>query len=48
MVTDGGPTDDYFDDCMGFKIESKEEKLNDEFSAIKENKNYVVNPRSHG
>ena len=29
MVTDGGSTDDYFDDCMGFKIESKEEKLND-------------------
>jgi len=29
VVTDGGPTDDYFDDCMGFKIESKEEKLND-------------------
>ena len=29
VITDGGPTDDYFDDCMGFKIESKEEKLND-------------------
>ena len=29
VVTDGGPTDDYFDDCMGFKIESKEEKIND-------------------
>ena len=29
VVTDGGSTDDYFDDCMGFKIESKEEKLND-------------------
>ena len=29
VVTDGGPTDDYFDDCMGFKIESKEEKVND-------------------
>ena len=29
MVTDGGSTDDYFDDCMGFRIESKEEKLND-------------------
>ena len=28
VITDGGPTDDYFDDCMGFKIESKEEKLN--------------------
>ena len=29
VVTDGGPTDDYFDDCMGFKIESKEKSLND-------------------
>jgi len=29
IVTDGGPTDDYFDDCMGFKIESKEKNLND-------------------
>ena len=29
VVTDGGSTDDYFDDCMGFKIESKEGKLND-------------------
>ena len=28
IVTDGGPTDDYFDDCMGFKIESKEKSLN--------------------
>ncbi len=27
MVTDGGPTDDYFDDCMGFKIESEERNL---------------------
>ena len=29
VVTDGGSTDDYFDDCMGFKIESKEKSLND-------------------
>ncbi len=29
VVTDGGPTDDYFDDCMGFKIESKEKSLNE-------------------
>ena len=29
LVTDGGPTDDYFDDCMGFRIQSMEEKLND-------------------
>ena len=28
MVTDGGPTDDYFNECMGFKIESKEQSLN--------------------
>ena len=28
VVTDGGSTDDYFDDCMGFKIESKEKNLN--------------------
>ena len=28
VVTDGGPTDDYFDDCMGSKIESKEKSLN--------------------
>ena len=27
IVTDGGPTDDYFDDCMGFKIESEERNL---------------------
>ena len=27
-VTNGGSTDDYFDDCMGFKIESKEKNLN--------------------
>ena len=27
VVTNGG-TDDYFDDCMGFKIESKEKNLN--------------------
>ncbi|WP_440921101.1 glycosyltransferase [Candidatus Pelagibacter sp.] len=27
MVTDGGPTNDYFDDCMGFKIESEEKNL---------------------
>ena len=26
----------------------REEKLNDEFSAIKENKNYEVTARSHG
>ena len=24
VVTNGGSTDDYFNDCMGFKIESKE------------------------
>ena len=28
VVTDGGPTDDYFDDCMGFKIKSEEKNLN--------------------
>ena len=28
VVTDGGPTDDYFNECMGFKIESKEQSLN--------------------
>ena len=28
VVTNGGSTDDYFDDCMGFKIESKEKNLN--------------------
>ena len=28
VVTDGGSTDDYFDDCMGFKIESEEKNLN--------------------
>lgn len=28
VVTNGGPTDDYVDLCMGFKIESKEQKLN--------------------
>ena len=28
VVTDGGSTDDYFDNCMGFKIESKEKNLN--------------------
>ena len=28
VVTDGGSTDDYFNDCMGFKIESKEKNLN--------------------
>ena len=27
-VTNGGSTDDYFNDCMGFKIESKEKILN--------------------
>ena len=27
VVTNGGSTDDYFDDCMGFKIESKEKNL---------------------
>ena len=28
VVTNGGPTDDYFDECMGFKIESEEKNLN--------------------
>ncbi len=28
VVTNGGSTDDYFNDCMGFKIESKEKNLN--------------------
>ncbi len=28
VVTRGGPTDDYFDECMGFQIESKEHNLN--------------------
>jgi len=28
VVTNGGSTDDYFNDCMGFKIESKEKILN--------------------
>ena len=28
VVTDGGSTDDYFDDCMGFIIESEEKNLN--------------------
>ncbi len=28
VVTDGGPTDDYFYECMGFKIESREQNLN--------------------
>ena len=28
IVTNGGSSDDYFDDCMGFKIESKEKNLN--------------------
>ena len=28
VVTNGGSTDDYFNDCMGFKIESKEKNHN--------------------
>ena len=28
VVTSGGPTDDYFDKCMGFQIESKEHNVN--------------------
>ena len=28
VVTGGGSTDDYFDDCMGYKIESKEKNIN--------------------
>ena len=41
MVTDGGPTDDYFDDCMGFKIESKEQNLNDNIY-LKPNTNTLI------
>ncbi len=32
VVTNKGSTDDYFDKCMGFKIESEEKKINDRYS----------------
>ena len=35
-------------DKIGRDAKSQEEILNNEFSVIKENKNYEVNPRSHG
>jgi len=35
-------------DQLGRKEKSQKEILNSEFSVIKENKNYQVNPRSHG
>ena len=35
-------------DQLGREAKSKEEILNTEFSVIKENKNFQVNPRSHG
>ena len=35
-------------DQIGRETKSHEEILNNEFSVIKENKNYEVNPRSHG
>ncbi len=31
VVTNGGSTDDYFNECMGFKIESKEKKVNNDY-----------------
>ena len=33
---------------LGSEVKSQEEMRNTEFSVIKENKNYEVNPRSHG
>ena len=35
-------------DQLGSEAKSQEEILNSEFSVIKENKNYQLNPRSHG
>ena len=35
-------------DQLGRETKSQEEIVNSEFSVIKENKNYEVNPRSHG
>ena len=35
-------------DQIGIESKTKEEILNNEFSVIKENKNYEINPRSHG
>ena len=35
-------------DQIGREVKSQEEILNNEFSVIKENKNYEINPRSHG
>ena len=35
-------------DKIGKEVKSHEEILNNKFSVIKENKNYEVNPRSHG
>ena len=31
IVTGKGSTDDYFDECMGFKIESEERKANNKY-----------------
>lgn len=31
IVTKGGSTDDYFDDCMGYQIESSEKKFNNSY-----------------
>ena len=35
-------------DQIGGEAKTQEKILNNEFSVIKENKNYVINPRSHG
>ena len=35
-------------DKIGKEVKSHEEIINNKFSVIKENKNYEVNPRSHG
>ena len=35
-------------DQLGREVKSQEEILNTDFSVIKENKNFQVNPRSHG
>ena len=49
IVTDGGPTDDYFDECMGFKIESKEQNYNNniylspKINSLIEILNYIIN-----
>ncbi len=35
-------------DQIGRELKTQEEILNNDFSVIKENKNYEINPRSHG